>query len=57
MKLELTLPPVDEQKKIASVLSGADQEIETLQSQLDGLKQEKKALMQELLTGKRRVLI
>lgn len=55
MKLELTLPPVDEQKKIASVLSGADQEIETLQSQLDGLKQEKKALMQTLLTGKRRV--
>lgn len=57
MKLELTLPPVDEQKKIASVLSGADQEIETLQSQLDGLKQEKKALMQTLLTGKRRVQV
>ena len=55
MKLELTLPPIDEQKKIASVLSSADQEIETLQSQLNGLKQEKKALMQALLTGKRRV--
>ena len=27
----------------------------TLQAQLDGLKQEKKALMQQLLTGKRRV--
>ena len=57
MKLELTIPPVDEQKKIASVLSSADQEIETLQSQLDGLKQEKKALMQQLLTGKRRVQV
>ena len=46
-----------EQEKIAAVLSGADQEIETLQSQLEGLKQEKKALMQQLLTGKRRVVV
>ena len=44
-----------EQQKIADVLSCCDQEIETLQSQLDSLKQEKKALMQTLLTGKRRV--
>lgn len=57
MKLEITLPLVDEQKKIASVLSCADQEIESLKSQLDGLKQEKKSLMQQLLTGKRRVKI
>ncbi|SFM69598.1 type I restriction enzyme, S subunit [Halopseudomonas yangmingensis] len=57
MKLKLTLPPVDEQKKIASVLSDADQEIGSLQSQLEGLKQEKKALMQQLLTGKRRVTL
>ncbi|WP_199052532.1 restriction endonuclease subunit S [Aquitalea sp. ASV15] len=46
-----------EQQKIASILSTADQEIETLQSQIDGLKQEKKALMQALLTGKRRVSV
>lgn len=51
--------PVDsnEQKEIAKFLTTADQEIETLQSQLDGLKQEKKALMQALLTGKRRVQV
>lgn len=49
------IPNIEEQQKIATVLSAADQEIETLQSQLDGLKQEKKALMQVLLTGKRRV--
>ena len=51
--------PVDmaEQQKIAAVLSAADQEITTLQQQLDHLKQEKKALMQQLLTGKRRVQI
>lgn len=46
---------VVEQHKIAAVLSAADQEITTLQQQLDHLKQEKKALMQQLLTGKRRV--
>ncbi len=50
-------PSKDEQQKIASVLSSADQEIELLQSKLTALKQEKKALMQQLLTGKRRVKV
>ncbi|MBM94667.1 MAG: restriction endonuclease subunit S [Oceanospirillaceae bacterium] len=50
-------PSLEEQQKIAAVLSAADQEITTLQQQLDHLKQEKKALMQQLLTGKRRVQI
>ena len=44
-----------EQQKIASVLTAADNEIELLQAKLTYLKQEKKALMQQLLTGKRRV--
>jgi len=49
--------PVDikEQQKIASVLSAADTEIETHQNQLSALKQQKKGLMQQLLTGKKRV--
>ncbi len=51
------LPPMEEQQKIAAVLSTADQEISALQQKLEALKQEKKALMQQLLTGKRRVLI
>ncbi|GJC32231.1 hypothetical protein KAM398_22300 [Acinetobacter sp. KAM398] len=51
----LKLPEIQEQRKIAKVLSFADQEIETLQKKLNCLKQEKKALMQQLLTGKRRV--
>lgn len=51
------LPPMEEQQKIAAVLSSADQEISALQQKLDALKQEKKALMQQLLTGKRRVLV
>lgn len=50
-------PSVDEQQKIAAVLSTADQEICALKQKLDALKQEKKALMQQLLTGKRRVKI
>ncbi|EJH58835.1 type I restriction modification DNA specificity domain protein [Vibrio cholerae HC-43B1] len=55
--LRVSIPPVDEQQKIAAVLSSADQEIFALQQKLAALKQEKKALMQQLLTGKRRVTV
>lgn len=48
-------PPLPEQQKIAQVLSTADAEITNLQAQLAKLKLEKKALMQQLLTGQRRV--
>ncbi|BBE77007.1 restriction endonuclease subunit S [Phytobacter sp. MRY16-398] len=57
IKLELKLPCVDEQQKIATVLSVADDEITTLEKKLACLKDEKKALMQQLLTGKRRVKV
>ncbi|MFH6564364.1 restriction endonuclease subunit S [Aeromonas caviae] len=50
-------PSIAEQQKIAAVLSTADQEIAALQQKLDALKQEKMALMQQLLTGKRRVKV
>ena len=53
--LHITIPNKTEQQKIASVLTNADKEIEILEQQLADLKQEKKALMQQLLTGKRRV--
>lgn len=55
--LKILIPPLVEQKKIASVLSLADQEIEKLKNKIDCLKQEKKSLMQQLLTGKRRVKV
>lgn len=48
-------PSLPEQQKIAQVLSTADAEITNLQAQLAKLKLEKKALMQQLLTGQRRV--
>lgn len=52
----ITLPvSIEEQQKIASVLTSADNEIEVLEAKLAHFKQEKKALMQQLLTGKRRV--
>ncbi|EGR2303154.1 restriction endonuclease subunit S [Vibrio parahaemolyticus] len=55
--LIFNLPMLNEQKAIASVLSTADKEIELLEAKLAHFKQEKKALMQQLLTGKRRVNI
>lgn len=48
---------IQEQQKIAEVLSTADREIELLTEKLEYLKAEKKALMQQLLTGKRRVKV
>ena len=53
--LKVPLPAIEEQQKIAAVLSTADQKITTLQQKLDALKLEKKALMQQLLTGQRRI--
>ena len=56
-ELRIHIPDINEQKKIALVLYGADKEIKLLEQQLADLKQEKKALMQQLLTGKRRVKV
>lgn len=57
-KLKFRLPQCnDEQNKIAQVLTTADKEIEILDAKLAHLQSEKKALMQQLLTGKRRVKI
>ena len=56
-KMPIKLPSVKEQQKIATVLTNADKEIALLEQQLADLQQEKKALMQVLLTGKKRVLV
>lgn len=53
--LKIPLPSLTEQMKIASTLTAADREVEVLQQKLKALTQEKNALMQQLLTGKRRV--
>jgi len=56
-ELKLNIPRLEEQQRIAAVLSTAEQEINALQQKLDALKQEKRALMQQLLTGKLRVQV
>ncbi|MBU5617266.1 restriction endonuclease subunit S [Psychrobacter sp. TAE2020] len=56
-KLKILLPSFEEQQKIATVLTNADKEIELLEQQLADLQQEKKALMQVLLTGNKRVVV
>ena len=57
-KMGLYIPSdLAEQKAIAEILSKADEEIELLNKKLEAFKQEKKALMQQLLTGKIRVKV
>ena len=56
-KLKLFLPKIEEQEKIAYVLTGFDTEIERLIEYKDSLIQQKQGLMQQLLTGKKRVKI
>lgn len=45
------LPPFDEQVRIANVLDSARGEIELLEQQLAALREQKRGLMQKLLTG------
>nr|WP_301297923.1 restriction endonuclease subunit S [Herbaspirillum rubrisubalbicans] len=55
LKWPINLPPLDEQLRIVAILDAASQEETTIQKQLDLLREEKRALMADLLTGKRRV--
>jgi type I restriction enzyme, S subunit len=54
-QIEICLPSLPEQEKIAAVLSAADDEISTLEKQLAAYKQQKLGLMQQLLTGNIRI--
>lgn len=47
---------IEEQTAIAQVLTAADREIELAQQKLELLRQQKRGLMQQLLTGKKRVI-
>ena len=55
MKLIVILPPIEEQIAIAQVLQAADKEIQLLKTKTEKLKEQKKWLMQVLLTGKKRL--
>ena len=54
-KLRVPLPSLDEQQAISEVLDTIDREIELLVNQIASLRSEEILLMQQLLTGKRRV--
>lgn len=55
-KILIKIPDINEQNAIASVLVNADKEIELANKKLARLQEEKKGLMQVLLTGKKRVI-
>ena len=56
-KYEITTPPTkEEQSAIAKVLSSMDKEIETLNTKLEKYRNLKTAMMQQLLTGKIRLV-
>lgn len=56
-QVKVGIPSLPEQKAIAEVLTAADSEISTQRKKLDALRQQKRGLMQQLLTGKTRVKI
>lgn len=56
-KILVTYPKYTEQVAIGKVLKSAEDKIRILKEKIECLKLEKKALMQQLLTGKRRVKI
>lgn len=55
--LTIGVPDIAMQNKIADILSKADAEIDLLTKKLDVLKEQKKGLMQKLLTGEIRVKV
>ncbi|MBE9591946.1 MAG: restriction endonuclease subunit S, partial [Proteobacteria bacterium] len=54
-KIEIDIPEKKEQQVIAQILSDMDTEIEALEQKRDKYKAIKQGMMQELLTGKRRL--
>ena len=54
--IQFSFPPKEEQTAIANVLSSMDKEIETLNIKLEKYRNLKNAMMQQLLTGKIRLI-
>jgi len=56
LEIPIRLPnTIEEQTAIAEVLQTADKEIELLKAKAEKLKEQKKGLMQQLLTGRMRL--
>ena len=54
-KLKIQLPPLEEQKQIADILSTADEKLEVLRAKKEKYETLKKGLLQKLLSGEVRV--
>ena len=54
--IEIPFPPIQEQTHIANILSDMDNEIDALEKKLSKTKELKQGLMQQLLTGKIRLV-
>lgn len=55
MKRQLAMPPIEEQQKIAAILTTQDKVIELKEKRLAEKQRQKKYLMQQLLTGRKRL--
>ena len=55
--LKINIPSYEEQTAIAQLLQAADKEVQVQRSKLEKLKEQKKGLMQVLLTGKKRLVV
>jgi type I restriction enzyme S subunit len=53
----ISIPPIAEQHRIATIFRACDREIKLLEQKRDALQRQKKGLMQRLLTGRVRVTI
>jgi type I restriction enzyme S subunit len=54
-RLRVPVPSLDEQQAIIRVFSLLDREVELIETKINSLRVQKKGLMQQLLTGKKRV--
>lgn len=55
-KVKVDIPSIEEQTAIANILQMADKEIELLEQKLSSFQQQKKGVMQVLLTGEKRLI-
>jgi len=55
--VKIPYPRIDEQTAIAQVLQTADKEIQLLKAKTEKLREQKKGMMQVLLTGKKRLIV
>ncbi len=56
VKIKMIVPPIPEQKAIATILSDMDTEITALESRRNKIQAIKQGMMQELLTGRTRLI-